>query len=345
MDKVLKQRLIGASILIALAVIFVPMLFEGPQDASISRELNIDLPDAPDDRGPVRRIPLDPQRSRAEGQTLDGAPDDSAVTRIEPPRIEPAANDRPDRDALIADIENQVSERPRETESTPPETAVPAEPVTEPDTRAEASDAVSVARTEPEASVEPAPPETVEAPVRPAPDPVPADASTDPLGFQVQVASFGSLENAEDLVARLTRLGHVAGIDRLVRGPSELHRVRTGPYEQRADAERALAQIQQTVAGVDPVIVGAAPSQLPARDEASGFAVQVGSFASRNNAVRLLDQLSALGYDAFVHQDTAGSRTIWRVRVGPLGSREDAAQRLARMTENDGIDGLVVSHP
>jgi len=339
MDKVLKQRLIGASILIALAVIFVPMLFEGPQDASVSRELDIDLPNAPDDRGPVRRIALDPQRSRVETRTPDSETDAGAEGRIAPPRIERAADDRPDRDALMADIESQASERNSQTSGSDSPVAVEPEPEPEP------SEPSVVARTEPEVSEDAAEAEPTDAPARPAPEPVAADPSPAESGFQVQVASFGSLENAEELVARLTRLGHVASIDRLVRGPSELHRVRTGPYEQRSDAERALSQIQQTVAGVDPVIVGSAPEQLTERDAASGFAVQVGSFASRNNAVRLLDQLSGLGYDAFVHQDMAGSRTIWRVRVGPLGTREEAAERLARMTENDGIDGLVVSHP
>ena len=48
---------------------------------------------------------------------------------------------------------------------------------------------------------------------------------------------------------QLTSLGHVASIDLIVRGQSELHRVRTGPYDSREAADRARNQIEQTVAG------------------------------------------------------------------------------------------------
>ncbi|AKS42406.1 SPOR domain-containing protein [Wenzhouxiangella marina] len=344
MDKVLKQRLIGASILIALAVIFLPMLFEGPEEESVGRELSIELPSAPGERAPVRRLALNPERVRESAPETRAEPAEAA-------RMDPEAGRNAD--DLMADIEASVargadsSREPGVSDATDNLTAseAPGEGEGEPEVRAEAA-------SEPES----APETTVEAPVEASPPPAteaaragdPATAASS--GFEVQVASFSNRENADDLVARLTQLGHVASIDLVVRGPSELHRVRTGPYRQRADAERALGQIRQTVAGVNPVIVGEAP--VPAaesisaeRPVESGYVVQVGSFASRNNAVRLLDQLSNLGYEAFIHEDMAGSRRIWRVRVGPVGSRAEAQARLQAMADEDSLDGLVVSHP
>jgi len=342
MDNVLKQRLIGASILIALAVIFVPMLFDGPETDPVSRELDIELPSAPGDRAPIRRLPLDPDQTRATAQAEPGGESDSPVEAIQPPRLRsttrPAASANPGSGSRReGDLARSANESARSSPG--------------------ADSGASAAEPEPDRDPTPTPSGPAEEPWEPPAmpsDPETSDSSAQEAtdreseavaGFEVQVASFGNRDNADALVERLTRLGHVATIDLLVRGSSELHRVRTGPYRDRADAERALGQISQTVQGVSPVIVASSAVAAPATSADTGFAVQVGSFASRNNAVRLLDQLGNQGYDAFIHEDQAGSRRIWRVRVGPLGTRPEAAERLARLVEELGIDGLVVSHP
>jgi len=334
MDKVLKQRLIGASILIALAVIFVPMLFDGPDNDQVSRELDIELPSAPGDRSPIRRLPLNPEQSQATAPTDRDNSTNDLEAPIEPPRIRSDS----DRSMPVSSDVPQESEDLRED---------PARDDPIPREQAEAAPADPV-RDEPASSDSQQPPssppqEESEAPVQPAA----SDSSQagDMERFQVQVGSFGNRENAEELVDQLTRLGHVAEVDIVVRGPSELHRVRTGPYLERGDAERALNQISQTVESVRPVIVGATADAAPNSLTGSGFAVQVGSFASRDNALRLLDQLQNRDYEAFIHRDRAGSRTIWRVRVGPLGTRAEAAQRLQLLIDDAGMDGLVVSHP
>src|SRR6056297_1696486 len=100
MDKVLKQRLIGASILIALAVIFVPMLFDGPENDPVSRELNIELPSAPGDRAPIRRLPLDPDQSRPTAQTDRESAVNEQESPIEPPRIRPDIGRGPAADSV-----------------------------------------------------------------------------------------------------------------------------------------------------------------------------------------------------------------------------------------------------
>src|SRR6056297_942022 len=64
MDKVLKRRLIGASILIALAVIFLPMLLVDPDSVRDGGGADVDVPAMPDSAREVRRIPLDPEAAR-----------------------------------------------------------------------------------------------------------------------------------------------------------------------------------------------------------------------------------------------------------------------------------------
>ncbi len=341
MDKVLKQRLIGASILIALAVIFLPMLFDAP-DERPTRELTIDLPDSPQDRAPVRRLPLDPDQARRV------APESTAEVRepvrvepppvVQPPRIEP-------RDPVESDIEDRRLTEPEPVSEAEPEP----DPLPEPRVPDE-----SVVVAEPEPVVPEDRPAVTEedSPVSPEPTELPAevasaDGDAEPV-WLVQVASFGARESADGVVERLNQLGHVAAIDPLIRGETTLYRVVTGPYAERTDAERARDQVAATVAGVEPIVrAGPPPAGVRAADSepAAGYAVQVGSFASRNNAVRLRDQLQGHELPAFLHQDQAGSRTIWRVRVGPVSSRAEASALLDQVVDSMPVEGLIVSHP
>jgi len=323
MDKTLKQRLIGASILIALAVIFVPMLFDPVGDSVGSRELEIELPAVPEERTPLRRLPLDPDRTRSvnserdyfdsevRGQALDSEPE--AVAEYDPVN-EPMGTDQADDEQVPSppsagpDVP-ALAERPADNEAV--------------DSWVE-SDAADLDRA--------------------IPPPVDS-AAAEPSGWMVQVASFASQANAHELVEQLDGLGHPTRLDTVVRDESTLHRVRTGPYPSRASAHTAVGQIAATVTGVSPVIVDGPVLAQTAVDTAPGFAVQVGSFASRDNAIRLLARLDEAGYTAFVHEDWAGSRTIWRVRVGPAVTRSASEAMLEELTERLGLDGIVVSHP
>lgn len=323
MDKVLKQRLVGAAILIALAVIFVPMLFDGGQEREPRRDTALDLPPPPSDRREVRRLPLDPGRVAEERPA-------------EP--VDPAEPAEEDEIALLAP---ETGDRPAPSPEADPEPELPAvaEPVPEPAPDAEVLDE-AVVEAEPDESEPAADPPAPEAPT--LPDPVEPTAGD----WVVQVASFSSAETADQVVDQLQRLGHAAGMDILDRGETRLHRLRTGPYSDRAAAERARSQIAATVAGVEPAV-----RQLPGdasespRPEESGFAVQVGSFAQRANAERQLEQLTAQGYEAFIHPDESGSRAIWRVRAGLFEQRDQAIALQRELLEQAGLEGLVVSHP
>ena len=59
MEPALKQRLIGAMVLVALAVIFLPMLIKGPAPASGASDVPLTLPDQPQGSGDLetRELP------------------------------------------------------------------------------------------------------------------------------------------------------------------------------------------------------------------------------------------------------------------------------------------------
>ena len=159
----------------------------------------------------------------------------------------------------------------------------------------------------------------------------------------VQVASFGSQDAAGQVRARLEALGHIVSRDEIVRGQSLLYRLRTGPYASRAAAEQALAQISATVAGVEP-IVREIDEDLRGGVQ-SGFAVQVGSFVSEDNAESETTRLAGLGFESFRFSEEIGERLIWRVMVGPVSERGEADALLSRVADEAGVEGMVVSYP
>jgi DedD protein len=84
----------------------------------------------------------------------------------------------------------------------------------------------------------------------------------------------------------------------------------------------------------------AAVSKAAAADH--GWAVQLGSFASRSNADKLARQVKGQGFSVFVLSSGSGAAARYRVRVGPLADRGAATQAAARL-KTLGHVGSVVS--
>jgi DedD protein len=61
------------------------------------------------------------------------------------------------------------------------------------------------------------------------------------------------------------------------------------------------------------------------------WAVQLGSFASRDNADKLLRQLRAQGFSVFMLSGGSGPSLRYRVRIGPMADRGAAAQEVAKL--------------
>ncbi|RFF30056.1 SPOR domain-containing protein [Wenzhouxiangella sediminis] len=340
MDKVLKQRLVGASILIALAVIFLPMLFEGGEDdAAEQRELVIDVPERESGDRQVRRLALDPEQARRP-------PDESQAQPPESSRPEPAAR-QPEPQPVEAESGESRVERPaREQPAQEDEVAATG------DSTSARSDAQPEAAPEPDAVEPEAVEPSAEADTRAQPETpreTPDETSSAPAmdavegRWVVQVAVFSSRDTANQIRQRLSDLGHRVSMDVLIRDQAELFRLRTGPYADEATAEQARGQIAATVAGVDPVTREL--SGGGSAEDRHGLAVQVGSFASHNNAERLVSQLNGAGFDAFMYGEETGGRTIWRVRVGGYEQRADAERLLETLRNEQGLEGIVVSHP
>ena len=73
----------------------------------------------------------------------------------------------------------------------------------------------------------------------------------------------------------------------------------------------------------DSQAVAQAASTKPVVESAQ-WVVQVAALSDSNNADKLAAQLKSQGFSAFVGKFKDGSRTLYRVRVGPVKTREEA---------------------
>lgn len=328
MDKSLKQRLLGATVLIALAIIFVPFILSDNGKKSVPETANLDAPPSPDRRFQERTLSLDLPQPGAK-PTPSGLAD------------APVDSDR------LATVDTATAPRGEAV----PVVDVPASAMPQP-----APSASSAASTT-------AAPAAAPVAVAPAPTPAPAPATEAPAAnlpgtaangsYFVHLGDYGNSKNANDLVATLKKAGYAGFAEPSQFGGKATTRVRVGPFADRAGAEatrlriaaqsnvRAPASVVQNASDAKP----ASASAPAAAARASGFAVQLGAFATVDEANKLRDQLRGASYPAFVDKVSREGKSLWRVRVGPSADRAGAEAQRNRIRERLKLEGDVVSNP
>lgn len=118
--------------------------------------------------------------------------------------------------------------------------------------------------------------------------------------------------------------------------------VASSEQEQRQRSVEAPATVSPDEPASAPVPVEAARSTAP---PATGWMVQVGSFASRDNAERLSRDLKAKGFAASVSESRGGGRNLYRVRVGPEADRSAAQAVVARLRTRGVTGAAVIPYP
>lgn len=309
MDIALKQRLVGAVVLIALAVVVLPMLLGGRPGDGETEPQKIELPPQPEELDfQTRRYPLGEAR-KVPQETAD----ESTTGAIPLPQPLPEPDAQPDPRA-VAHVE---------IESRQVEDALAAGGSQEP-----SGDAVD--------------PEGGDAAA-------PITAPQAPSGgrYVVQVASFGSIANANRLAESLQGQGYGVLSDTVSSDVGTLHRVRVGPYPTEAEANAAVARLRQQVSDVKPRVVDLKPD-LTAQvttpsDPLVRWVVQLGSFSSVANADNLVESVRAEGLSAYREAVSSAGSTIYRVRVGPFVEREEAIRVGGQIRERLSVDGVVMS--
>jgi cell division septation protein DedD len=311
MDAQLRQRLIGAAVLIALAVIFLPMLLSGPRPVS-NEEVSLVIP--PPGASPANA-----------GERTVTLPADRVTTLPEP-----------DADAVA--LVDTATAPPATLPSDPPPPVAPVVRETSP---------VAV-KPAPPAAVNTRPTATATSAASGAPRFDPATAASGP--FFLQLGSYGQAERAEALVGQLSALGISARQEPFKSGGKTLYRVRSAGYPSRTAAETARLKAVSGISGLSASVAEAAlpsataPTRAPAAVVA-GFAVQVGVFSVQAKANELSEQLKRAGFAAFVERVQASNGPAHRVRVGPIARKPDAETMRDQIKAKLGVSGLVVPHP
>ncbi|RZS58302.1 SPOR domain-containing protein [Sphaerotilus mobilis] len=222
-----RRRLIGAAVLVVLAVVVLPMVFE-----SKPRPVG----------GPIT----------IEGVRPDGtsaAPIAAAPTPVPAPVSPPAASAAPVMSSPVAVVPPAAAARP--ASAADPVAADPVAALSEPDPP-------KVAPKPAEKPVEkPAEKPAAKPVVKPeAPKSEPATATVgkpDGVKFAVQVGAYAEANAVRETRARLDKLGLRSSVQPVTTNEGTRTRVRIGPFATREEAEKAAAQLR--AAGLPGMIV------------------------------------------------------------------------------------------
>ncbi|PZQ25955.1 MAG: sporulation protein [Stenotrophomonas acidaminiphila] len=329
--------MIGAVVLVALAVIFLPMLVKGPAPDSGVSDVPLDVPSAPGGEFETRELPLvTPGNAPATGAV--GLQGQVAAPAAEPApasgTLQPAATaggkfavsfgayaTQADADAVLARVKQAKLPGFVEpaTINGKPAFRVRVGPYADrPQAEAARLDAIKI-RGDVNAQVV-----TLDAEATaPAANPPAPSASTAAAVPATPAVTTQALPPEPAKPAPKP-------------APTESKPVATTPAETKPVSPPA------------PKPVATAPKPTEASKPAAsdtGFAVQLGAFSNAADANALRDRARGAGFSAFVEQVRTDKGTLSRVRVGPVANRADADRLKAQVASKIGVDGMVRPHP
>lgn len=328
MDTALKQRLIGAVVLVALAVIFLPMLIKGPAPDSGVSDVPLEVPATPGGQYETRELPL---------VTPGNAPAGGVVGLDEKPVAAPATA----------------------SEAVPLGSApASAAGAMLPASTAGGNFAVNFG-----AYATPADADAVIARLKQSSLPAFREPTTinGNTAYRVRIGPYAERADAEavrlqaaqvrsDVKAQVVTLDAApatASASVPLAAPAPPVTTQTLPESPKPAQTSPAAAPKPVAAAPKPAVVTPKPAEPVAKPAASnvGFAVQLGAFSKAADANALRDKLRAGGFSAFVEQVKTDKGTLSRVRVGPVASRADADKLKAQVAAKVGINGMVRPHP
>jgi cell division septation protein DedD len=310
METALKQRLVGAAVLVALAVIFLPMLVQGPAPESGVSDVPLALPPTPTGQYETRDLPL-VQPVPASSSGVVGM-DTTAPAA-------PSAGMAPDGDVA--------------TPSAAPAASLPAPTA--------GGDYVLETAAHPTTAAA----DAAVAALRAARLPAFREAATvGGLAMQrVRIGPYATRAEAEAVRLQAMEVPAATGARIVVLDaePVETKPGVTAPATKPSATKPVAAA--PTSATAKPAAAAPAP-KAPAAS-GTGFAVQLGAFSKAADATALRDRLRGAGFSAFTEAVSTDKGRLTRVRVGPVLDRAEADQLRAQVQSKLGIDGIVRPHP
>lgn len=87
---------------------------------------------------------------------------------------------------------------------------------------------------------------------------------------------------------------------------------------------------------------GNAAGESTPTDQLSSWAVQVGAFRGRDNALSFRDRLREAGFSVYVDRIQSQDAPLYRVRVGPVAARDEAETLVRQLKSGQDLKGIVV---
>lgn len=223
MDRQLKQRVVGAAVLVALGVVFIPLILD--QDTLETRPAEaVDIPPPPQDAFESRVEPVD-EAAIAELEQR-------AANRVELPDDVAAMEEGPGEAASTTDSGAEAGATAG--------TAPPTPPAPEPPPRVAPADEI----TPPAAAKSPPPAPPPPAPEAPVTRPAPPAGGGDPA-WTVQLGSFNNAENAARLSDKLRAAGFPGYVEKRAEQGALVYKVRVGPQGSRGEAEQVRGRLAE----------------------------------------------------------------------------------------------------
>lgn len=328
MDRALKQRLVGASVLIILTVIVLPMLLSGRSDTLKQESRQIEMPPKPEELSiESRRFPV-------------GLPNKPSAVNSQKTEVQDSPPTREvDAGVVAGGVEERTGVSVSSDSTAGESTLVSADPAVDGDTESVAKTPVKPATVtsitlssgrdkgvDPESAAQPSP---------------------DSPRYLVQVASFSSEKNANLLASRLRQDKLPVLMDVVDRTAGRMHRVRVGPYAERSEADKVVTSLKTNMKELDPRVLDLRPAESAPVSSPSDplvrWVVQVGSFGSDQTAESLVAELRLAGYTAFSEKVSSAGGTAYKVRIGPELDRDKAVELARKVKAERQLDGFVTT--
>jgi DedD protein len=250
MDRRVKERLVGATILVVLIVLIVPELLSGPK----ARVTPVQPPSAAGPAEAVRNVTVDLATSKATPAENTPA-DNTAASAALPAESTTAAGAAGSGDAApgnTASGDATASGVAPTAESAPGEGPAGAPASTSRANRAQGPPTIATLKAqqpahsaEPQLESEPPTPRSAPQASKPGNASATAPAGASNHHWAVQLGSFASRANAEKLVRQRKPLDASLYVSSSGKGASLRYRVRIGPLADRDAAERVVAKLKK----------------------------------------------------------------------------------------------------
>ncbi len=318
MEVELKQRLVGASVIIALAIIFIPMIFDDTK-VSQNQSITIEIPEEPN--GLKHRVlSIDTVQVPVKHDLTNSQATDigDMIENIESPKI----IDKPivKKEETIIDMVDNSKKSTKQIKQLPP--------VVEKSTPKSKANKKTVKKQ----SVKDMKSPVVEA----------SDSNT----YRVKFGSFSQQKNAQQLKAKIINASYNAIVEHNI--DDNVYKVHSEFLSNRKSAETLSSKIQKLKLNIGKPVIEVLTDEQVQNSEMlldTGWIIQIGIFSSKQNSIKLRDKIRKKGFVAFVDEiKNSKKQNLYRVRVGPFATREEAGSTKTSIKKKMNLKGLLKPH-